>query len=580
MRYTCSFTLSGAAVLATALVLAACDRSATAPPALDAVELPAALQPLLQLQFAKCVTDPVNGIWEGQVTGDIEGELRTELRALTVTGSIWHVQFAWIIAADEQSFVADLSGTLNLTTGSVVMDGTVSAGYREGARVHEEGQLVDAENSCFAGVIRILPSSAPPVAASLDATSGTASAEVWIVDQSNTTGLGYGGAIYIFDAPSLMGDAASAAVPTAVIDLSGATAALCASSTGAHPVRPHMLFFNSRHSHGVLAFVASGHVVIFDAEAREPVACLRASPGAGGARQAHAAVPAPNDAFILVANQNGKLLERIASNYETNTFVLDAAATLDLANCVTPNGATCEAAGLRPDNAPICPVFSSNPAVSWITLRGGGLFVVDATVTPIGLIGEYDMDTIHPNGCGGAEGSGRMFLNSGGGTPANLYEFDVYAFPLTGYDAGNAPNTPERTLIFSDDVAGRDAHGAIVVSGNLWVFDRGTNVAEVFDAASGAHVGTVNLAGAVSADPTPDLADVSPAGNRLFVSLRGPTPLSGDPHVATGSTPGLGVVQLSDGGRQGVLKAVASISNPDADGVERADPHGIRLRRR
>jgi hypothetical protein len=68
------------------------------------------------------------------------------------------VRFDWIIEADEQSFVADLSGTLNLRTGSVVMDGTVSDGYREGARVHEEGQLVDAENSCFEGVIRILPS--------------------------------------------------------------------------------------------------------------------------------------------------------------------------------------------------------------------------------------------------------------------------------------------------------------------------------------------------------------------------------------------------------------------------------------
>jgi hypothetical protein len=89
-----------------------------------------------------------------------------------------------------------------------------------------------------------------------------------------------------------------------------------------------------------------------------------------------------------------------------------------------------------------------------------------------------------------------------------------------------------------------------------------------------------DLAGAVSADPTPDLADVAPAGNRLFVSLRGPNPLTGDPHVATGDTPGLGVVQLTDGGRSGALKAVARISNPDGAGIERADPHGIRVRRR
>ena len=50
----------------------------------------------------------------------------------------------------------------------------------------------------------------------------------------------------------------------ALLRLGGATAALCLAETGANPVRPHMLFFNSGHTHGVLAFVASGHVVIFD----------------------------------------------------------------------------------------------------------------------------------------------------------------------------------------------------------------------------------------------------------------------------------------------------------------------------
>jgi hypothetical protein len=88
----------------------------------------------------------------------------------------------------------------------------------------------------------------------------------------------------------------------------------------------------------------------------------------------------------------------------------------------------------------------------------------------------------------------------------------------------------------------------------------------------------MNLAGSVSDDPSPDLADVAPAGNRIFVSLRGPNPLSGDPHVSTGSTPGIGVIQIQAGGARGFLKAVVPISNRDAGGVERADPHGIRVR--
>ncbi len=141
--------------------------------------------------------------------------------------------------------------------------------------------------------------------------------EVWLVDQSNSNGKTFGGTIHIYDGDDLDGKAASSAVPTDIVDLSGATSTFCLASTGANPVRPHMIQFNSTHSHAVLTFVTSGHVVIFNAATRAPVACIRASASAGGARQAHAASPAPDDSYILVANQNGKLLERINANFAT-----------------------------------------------------------------------------------------------------------------------------------------------------------------------------------------------------------------------------------------------------------------------
>ena len=37
------------------------------------------------------------------------------------------------------------------------------------------------------------------------------------------------------------------------------------------------------------------------------------------------------------------------------------------------------------------------------------------------------------------------------------------------------------------------------------------------------RIETVELEGTVSDDPTPDLADIAPSGNRIFVTLRGPT---------------------------------------------------------
>jgi hypothetical protein len=405
--------------------------------------------------------------------------------------------------------------------------------------------------------------------------------EVWLVDQSNSPDRAFGGTIHIFDGSDLMDDEARSAVPTHVLDLAGATAALCMATTGANPVRPHMLFFNAGRTHALLAFVASGHVVVFDAATRAPVACLRSSPGAGGARQAHAAFPAPDDSYILVANQNGKLLERISADYATNSFALEPAAMLDLANCTTPNGLLCQEPTLRSDNAPICPLLDGAGDLSWVTLRGGGLFVVDVRSTPMRIVAEYDRVTVHPNGCGGSAVGGHMYVNSGGALATNLSEFDVYQFPLSGYSATNPPNVPAPRRVFTrDDEAGRDAHRMQPTRDGryLWAFDRAKNVAEVFESSSGAHLGTIDLRGEGVPDPTPDLSDVSPGGNRMFVALRGPNPLSGDPHVSTGSTPGIGIYQLEESGQRGVLKAVVRVTNLDAGGVERADPHGIAVR--
>jgi hypothetical protein len=134
--------------------------TATAPDAALLSQAAGAPHKPVRLEFEKCLVDPA-GIWEGSVSGDIQGDLRTELRELRVTGEVWQVRFAWIIDAGAHSFTADLSGILNTVTGRVVMNGQVTEGYLAGARVHEDGQLVDAVNSCFVGTIRIMPATAP-----------------------------------------------------------------------------------------------------------------------------------------------------------------------------------------------------------------------------------------------------------------------------------------------------------------------------------------------------------------------------------------------------------------------------------
>ena len=404
--------------------------------------------------------------------------------------------------------------------------------------------------------------------------------EVWAVDQSNTTGTTGGGALYVYDGETLEGQDAASATPER-IDLGGAVRDLCVAQTGAAPVRPHMILFNASQTHGVLSFVVSGHVVFIDAEARSPVACLRASVGAGGARQAHAAVPSADEKYVVVANQNGKLLERVRTDYTTNSFVWDGA--LDLAAGTTPSGAARQDPVLRPDNAPICPLVASDSRLTFVTLRGGGLFVVDTAASAMQIVAEYDRNTIHGNGCGGAETGGKMYVNSGGGTAANLNEFDVYSFTLSGFSTpSTVANSPAPALVVSQDEREHtDSHGTgLLKQGRyLWVTDRAGNRIVVIATATDTVVGEFSVVGPLSSDPSPDLLAPSPSGHRMYVALRGALPLSGDPHASTGSTPGVGVIRVEESGRRGTLQAIARISNMDG-AVERADPHGIAVRRR
>jgi hypothetical protein len=88
----------------------------------------------------------------------------------------------------------------------------------------------------------------------------------------------------------------------------------------------------------------------------------------------------------------------------------------------------------------------------------------------------------------------------------------------------------------------------------------------------------IPLVGPLSTDPSPDVMDSSPRGGRVYVSPRGSIPLSGDPHASTGNTPGLCVIEVSKSGRSGRIESIQRISNIGADGIERADPHALRVR--
>jgi DNA-binding beta-propeller fold protein YncE len=408
--------------------------------------------------------------------------------------------------------------------------------------------------------------------------------EVWAMDQSNTRdengngsvldSVDSGGTLYIYRAAELQGHDADRADPE-VIDLGGAARDLSVAQTGTAPIRPHMMYFNSTRSHAIVSFVASGHVLFMDSASRVPLAVIDVGV------QAHAAIPAPDDSYVIVANQNGKLLQRIWTNYATNTFTLDPV-PLDLASGTTPSGAPRQDPILRPDNAPICGVIDPASRLTFVTLRGGGLFVVDSASPTLSIVNEYDRATIHHDGCGGVVASGKIYLNSGGPGEADLYSFDLADFDTLP----DPPNSPERTLVFRQggdpNLVQADSHGATLTRHGryLWVADRWANKIVVVDTRTDQIVNEIELPGRVSSDPAPDLLATSPDGNRVFVALRGPRPLTANNPTfnnAVGNTPGLGVIQVTLGGRGGKLIAVAPVSHVVA-GLERADVHGIGIR--
>jgi hypothetical protein len=205
------------------------------------------------------------------------------------------------------------------------------------------------------------------------------------------------------------------------------------------------------------------------------------------------------------------------------------------------------------------------------------------------ILAAYDRASVNGSGCGGLQIGREMYVNSGG-SPVNvsggdphhpsLYGFDVYRFPLAGYSTGNPPNTPAATHIFSKGGAA-DSHGTAATGRGryLWVMDRHGDVVEVIEVATARHVNRIDLNGRLTDNAAPDLVDSAPSGNRLFVALRGPVPLSGDPHNAIGSTPGLGIMRVTRGGRDGSLFAIVPVTNPWQQAGQQPDPHSVRVRR-
>jgi hypothetical protein len=383
--------------------------------------------------------------------------------------------------------------------------------------------------------------------------------EVWMLEQSDTAKES-GGFLYLYDGAQLAGNP-SGAKPTVTMDLGGDVNAFCREATKKAVRRPHMLFFTKDYSHVLISFL-TGHVLFMDAATRKPEACLLLG------KNVHAAWPTPDQKMAIVANIAEKKFARIWTDYTAHTFTFDP--QKDVVNLSAFEG------GERPDTAPICPITDRTGKYAFITLRGGGLLVADVTTTPMAMVAMLDNNAVHPAGCGGVQVGDTMYINSGGGWPVAPLSYDVYAVSLS-----DLPKSVSAKLISSRDTRFSDAHGMTAIGRYVWSADRAGNNIEIIDSLTDLTVGAVEMKGSISDDPAPDLMDAAPDGSYVFVALRGSSPLTGnDKNVnnAKGSTPGVGVIKVSNDGKGGEFVGVARVTNMK-DGKETADPHGIAVRK-
>jgi hypothetical protein len=518
--------------------------------------------------------------------------------------------------------------------------------------------------------------------------------EVWLSDQTNTAGYSasadtgsHGGRVHIYDSSQLEGSTVSGATNTAATQLDMATLLSSATAydgggvsigtgssvTGGNVVRIHGILPSPDHQYMGLNFVGSAHLAIVDGATKTP-ACLFRATGTTTGRQNHMSFWSSDGNYILVANQAGKMLERIditrdadgkvtaftwnqdvavdmvggrihtanpsaadmdagdgiscsvsgtamtAQAAQSTTFTLGSNTYTKQATSVLTEGTSTTQGGdktYRPNNTVICPLVTSNN-LSFTTLGGGGALVVDIdTLDASGrmkIVGAYSgvqsatgavvnaVGKIRGAGCGGIESGGFMYVNAG--TPgANVSEFTMYKVSLAGFPAF-AQNLPARTAPYSDPLNGmttavngnRDAHGMGITASHAYIhqFDRVQNNVRVFPlnpavtqteyslttagVCGSPTVGTVQSGQPTSNDPTPDLLALSPHGDRFYVALRGPYPLTVS-HAALGSCPGLGIVELGSYGASGTLTAVMPTTQANfAVTKELSDPHAAIVR--
>ncbi len=315
---------------------------------------------------------------------------------------------------------------------------------------------------------------------------------------------------------------------------------------------PHMVHFTSDYEYAAVACTAGQRTLVYRTADKELVGDIET--GAGS----HFAGFTPEDDAIIVDVIGESEIARIDADLENEEFDIDEVIEID----ESIEGLT------EQEGAPICHSYDHNGR-SLHTLgpsyNNAGLVVVDHE--------DFSVDTAVPGeelptNCGTMPHptEEKFYLTAGLPTPT-----DDEGEPIEGQEGVGdyyVLDTEDGAtdIHHTDSSRGVDAHGFWFTPDGeeLWVLNRETNDGVVIDPETDEVIEEIDAFGPNQPeDPentadrdAPDILWASPDGEWMFATLRGPAPLSGDPHAATGVTPGVAILNTQ-------TKEIETVLEPD-----------------
>lgn len=330
-------------------------------------------------------------------------------------------------------------------------------------------------------------------------------------------------------------------------------------------ITPHMISFSSDHEYAAIACTNAGQTLVFRTEDRELVGSCPTGPGT------HFAGFTPDDEALQVDVIGEGTIARIDADLENEEFsiseeirVKDAGPVADrleefeldedelrpICHDYTDTGYSYHTLGPSIDHAGVV-------VVDWDAFEVTEVIAPEQVRANCGTIAHPDEDKFYFT-------AGAPSNHEPTGGVGEWYVFDTNEHRPIDPETGEVVEGEYTHEDVARDSGGYDAHGFWFVGDDLWIVNRETSDGLVIDPETDEVTDEFETAEA------PDIMWGSPDDEYVFVTQRGPEPLSGDPHASTGSTPGLGV-------QDGESREVVTILQPDEDNPE-SDFHAVGVR--